>query len=97
MGLALSPLAASGAIAAAGTMPGCTMGEHMPAKPADRSKMDCCTPACPISAAAALLPDRIASATPLDRNAVRRERTALTELPSFSPSGLDPPPRTIVS
>lgn len=97
MGLAFGPVATSGAIAAPGTMPGCTMGEHMPAKPADRSKMDCCTPACPISAAAALLPDRPASAAPLDRNAVGRERTTLNELPSFSPSGLDPPPRTLFS
>ena len=98
IGLALGAPATSGAIAGpATTMPGCTMAGHVPAKPANHSKMDCCTPACPISAAAALLPERTASAAPLDRNAVRRERTAWRESPSFSPSGLDPPPRTIFS
>ena len=73
------------------------MDGHMPAKPANHSKMDCCTPACQITAAAALLPARISADTPLNRTAALHERTVMKEFPSFSPSGLDPPPRTIFS
>ena len=91
--LAFSPAATSGAIAAPDAMPGCTMGDHMPAKPADHSKMDCCTPACQISAAAALLPERVADAAPLKSNGALHGSAPAKELASFTASGLDPPPR----
>ena len=93
LGLALSPVAATGAVSAPATMPGCTMGEHMPAKPADHSKMDCCTPACQISAAAALLPEPGSASEPLKANGALHDRAAVQELTSFTSSGLDPPPR----
>ena len=97
VGLALSPTVTSGAIAAPATMPGCTMGEHMPPKPADHSKMDCCTPACQISAAAAMLPERAATAGPLKMKAPLRMNAPAKELASFTASGLDPPPRRLPS
>ena len=97
IGLALSPAAASGATTASSTMPGCTMDGHMPAKPADHSKMDCCTPACQITAAAALLPERLAGDSLIRATAARHERGALVETTSFTPTGLDPPPRTTIS
>ena len=94
LGLALSPAVTSGAIASPTAMPGCTMDGHMPAKPADHSKMDCCTPACQISAAAALLPERIATDARPTANRALHAPPALARFASFSPSGLDPPPRT---
>ena len=97
LGLAFSPAATSGAIAAPAAMPGCTMDGPMPAKPVDHSKMDCCTPACQISAAAALLPQRIADGTPLERNGALHDRGAVKRLPSLKVTGLDPPPRIIFS
>ena len=97
VGLVLSPAATSGAFAASNAMPGCTMEGHMPAKPADHSKMDCCTPACQISAAAALLPERIAIDVRLTANRALHGRPTLAKFATFSPSGLDPPPRTIFS
>lgn len=96
LALAFSPAAASGAFAAPAGMPGCTMGGHMPAKPANQAKMDCCTPACQM-AAAALLPEPISTKDPLDPIGVMHERASTAEFASFTPSGLDPPPRTIVS
>jgi hypothetical protein len=91
-GLAFSPAATSGAIAAPAAMTGCTMDGHMPAKPADHPKMDCCTPACQVSAAA-LLSERTSAAAPLKINGALHDRAAVTELVSFTASGLDPPPR----
>ena len=91
LGLAFSPAATSGAVAAPTGMPGCTMG-HMPAKPADHSKMDCCTAACQMTAPA-LLPELIADAAPLKTNGALRDRAAVKDLASFTASGLDPPPR----
>jgi hypothetical protein len=93
LGLAFSPGATSGAIAAPSAMPGCTMDGHMPAKPADHSTMDCCTPACQVSAAAALLPQRTSEEAPLKINGALHDRAAVTELASFTATGLDPPPR----
>jgi hypothetical protein len=72
-------------------MPGCTMG-HLPAKPADHSKMDCCAPACQVSAAA-LQPERTSAAASLKNNGALLNRTAVKELASYTASGLDPPPR----
>ena len=97
LGLALSPAVTSGAIASPTAMPGCTMDGHMPAKPVDHSKMDCCTPACQISAAAALLPDPGPAAAPLKANGALHDRAAVKELASFTASGLDPPPRLTFS
>ncbi len=91
LGLAFSPVAASGAIAAPSGMPGCTMDGHTPAKPADHSKVDCCTPACQVSAAA--LSERTSAAAPLKVNGSLHDGAAVTELASFTASGLDPPPR----
>ena len=90
IGLALAPTAG---LATPSAMPGCTMEGHMPAKPADHSKMDCCTPACQISAAAALLPERVADAAPLKSNGALHGSAPAKELASFTASGLDPPPR----
>lgn len=92
LGLALSPMATTGAIAAPAAMPGCTMDGHIPAKPADHSKMDCCTVVCQM-AAAALLSEQTAEAAPLNVNGASHERGAAKELASFTASGLDPPPR----
>lgn len=92
LGLAFSPLATTGAIASSSGMPGCTMG-HMPAKPADHSKMDCCTPACQTSAAAALMSDRDLASDLSASGGVQHDRTPTKELASFTASGLDPPPR----
>lgn len=91
-GLAFGPAATSGAIAASAAMPGCTMDGHMPAKPADHSKMDCCTVVCQMTAAA-LLPERSADAAPLKSNGALHIRSAVKELASFAESELDPPPR----
>lgn len=92
LGLAFSPAATSGAIAAPTAMPGCTMDGHKPAKPADHSKMDCCTVACQM-VAPALLPEPTADAAPLNFNGALHDRAAAKELTSFAASGLDPPPR----
>lgn len=91
LGLAIAPTAANAA--SASSMPGCTMDGHMPGKPTNHSKMDCCTPACQTSAAAALLPDRAADESPLANNDALHDRAAVQEPASFSASGLDPPPR----
>ena len=93
LGLALSPALTAGAIAAPAAMPGCTMGEHMPAKPVDHSKMDCCTPACQIAPAAALLPAPASTDARLGPNRGLHIRPAIAAVASFSPSALDPPPR----
>ena len=89
IGLALAPTAV---LATPSAMPGCTMDGHMPAKPADHSKMDCCTAACPLSAAA-LLPEETADAAPLRSNGALHDRALAKELASYVTSGLDPPPR----
>lgn len=94
LGLGFSPMATNVAVANQTAMPGCTMDQRqMPAKPADHSKMDCCTPACQISAAAALLPDRGSADAPYDGGGRLHDRTPTKELASFTASGLDPPPR----
>lgn len=92
LGLAFSPMATNGAIAAPTGMPGCTMDGHMPAEPADHSKMDCCTAACQM-AAPALLPERYTGAAPLKTNGALHDQAAAKALASFTASGLDPPPR----
>jgi hypothetical protein len=96
LGLAFSPAATSGAIAAQSATPGCAMDGRVPAKPVDHSRMDCCTPACPVSSAAALS-DGIADAAPSQPNAVLLDAAAVKELASFTARGLDPPPRTVIS
>lgn len=91
--LAFSPAAAASAMTAPSAMPGCTMNGHMPAKPADHAKMDCCTPFCQAAAAAALLPELSPAGEPLKSDGARHDRAAVDELSSFTSSGLDPPPR----
>ena len=91
--LAFSPAAAASAMTAPSAMPGCTMNGHMPAKPADHAKMDCCTPFCQVAAAAALLPELSPAGEPLKSDGARHDRAAADELSSFTSSGLDPPPR----
>lgn len=95
LALAFSPAAASSAMTAPSAMPGCTMDGHMPAKPADHTKMDCCNAFCQAAAAWALLPERNSAAEPLKSDGARHARTAVTALPSFKTSGLDPPPRLL--
>ena len=90
--LAFAPVTANAAVAQADGMPGCTMDGKMPTKSADHSKMDCCTAACPLTAAA-LLPVHIAEAAPLKSNGAPHDRAPAKELASFTASGLDPPPR----
>ena len=92
LGLAFSPVATSGAIAVPSGMPDCTMDGHTPAKPADHSKMDCCTAACQMMAPA-LMPQRNTAGAPLKANGALHDRSAVKELASFTASGLDPPPR----
>ncbi|MES2326225.1 MAG: hypothetical protein V4499_02690 [Pseudomonadota bacterium] len=92
LALTLSPVAASAAAAAPAAMANCGMKGEMPAKP-DHAKMDCCTPACQASSAAALLPISTEGA-----DGVNHERAPLATIPakeliSFAPTGLDPPPR----
>lgn len=94
--LAFSPAVASGAFADPAGKPGCAMNGQMPAKPVDHSKIDCCAPACQISAGA-LLPNRIADEAPLESNGALHDRAAVKELASITVTGLDPPPRTISS
>lgn len=93
LGLALAPVTAIAATATMNGTPGCTMGGHMPAKPADHSKMDCCTPACQMSAPAAMIAEPVAASEPLlhDRDLVAS--APAKELASVHSSGLDPPPR----
>jgi hypothetical protein len=95
LGLALSPAAANGAFATPAAETNCTMDGHMPAKPVDHSKMDCCTPTCPM-AAPALLPARIAETAAREIEDASHGRVAVTELVSFRASGLDPPPRATI-
>ena len=88
--LALSPVSATAAAPA--SMADCGMKGEMPAKP-HHSKMDCCTPACQASSAAAMLPQRGEAS-----DGVSHERAPLSTIPvkrliSFAPTGLDPPPR----
>ena len=93
LGLVLSPAATSGAFAASNAMPGCTMDGHMPAKSADHSKMECCTPACQLSSAAALLPEPSTASLVQKRDGTLQVLAATKQLASFLASGLDPPPR----
>lgn len=93
LALAFSPASTSEANAAPAAMADCSMDGHMPAEPADHSKMDCCTPVCQISAAAALLPDRAGNATPFKTSGALHDRAAVKELASVTASSLDPPPR----
>ena len=92
LGLAFSSAATTGAIAAPTAMPGCRMDGHMPAKPADHAKMDCCTVVCQM-ASPALMPERTADRAPLKSNGSPHDRAAAKELVSFTASALDPPPR----
>jgi hypothetical protein len=92
LGVAFSPLTASGAIAAPSAMAGCAMDEHMPAGGANHSKKDCCAAACQMTAAA-LQPERTADTAPLQANGALHGRPCVKALASFTASGLDPPPR----
>ena len=92
IGLALTPVTATAAAAPSSDMAGCTMDGKMPAKPADHSKMDCCTPACQTSASTALLPSRDAGSGAYAA-ATMNEFLPVKELAGVTSSGLDPPPR----
>jgi len=94
LGLAFAPVAANGMSFDQQPMAKCDMQHKMPSKPAHHGKMDCCTPACQVSAAAALQPqlgvaDRLTSGKEL------RVTAAATQLDSFASTGLDPPPRPL--
>lgn len=91
-GLALAPMAASNASAAPAAMAGCTVDGHMPSKPADRPKSDCCTVACPMNAAA-LLPERRVDGARLNPSPFIHNAATAQELASVAQSELDPPPR----
>jgi hypothetical protein len=97
LGLAFAPVTAIAATATMNGTAGCTMDRHLPAKPSDHSKMDCCTPACQMAAPAALLPERasISDALPHDRGLVAS--APAKELASVASSSLDPPPRSFPS
>jgi hypothetical protein len=94
-GLVLSPVSVS--VAAAAEMPGCAMDGHMPANPADHGKMDCCTPACQLSAPAAMLPEPAAGSDPLPYDRDLLATAAVRKLASIPSSTLDPPPRLLPS
>lgn len=93
LGLAFAPVAPNAAVSQTNGMLGCAMDGKRPAKAADYSKMDCCTPACQAGSAAALL---AAPSEPGDGLAHERallSTAPVTRLISFAPTGLDPPPR----
>lgn len=92
LALAFSPVAANAA-ASAQTMAGCDMKDHMPAKPANHSKMDCCTPACQATSSAVLTFEGDAAGTIGIRSSALLSVAAVKELGSAISSGLDPPPR----
>lgn len=92
IGLALAPVTAEAAVSA-GSMPGCTMNKEMPVKPSSHAKMDCCTPACQVTAASALLPNSTGEETTSQPHAMTFAAGRVKELASISTTGLDPPPR----
>ena len=94
LALALSPVAAVSAMAAPSAMPGCTSDGHMPARPVEHAKMDCCAPFCQ-TAPAALPPELNRAGEALQSDRAPHDQAAGRELPSFRPSGLDPPPRLL--
>lgn len=70
------------------------MGNDMPKKSNEHSKMDCCTPACQVTSSAALLPDsQVALVTDFSLK-LNLTAAPVKELASAPSSGLDPPPRT---
>lgn len=92
IGLAVSPLAVVPASAA--QMSDCTMGGDMPDMPADHSKMDCCTPACHVPSASALLPRLDADVADAPAPQQLLGSAPVKQLESILASGLDPPPRS---
>lgn len=93
LGLAFAPVAPNAAVSQTNGMLGCAMDGKRPAKAADYSKMDCCTPACQAPSTAPLLPSK---------DAAGQAQPVKLELPIWAPvkelsgvksSGLDPPPR----
>lgn len=96
LGLAFSPVVATAAVAA-GKMPGCTMNGKMPDTPSNHDKMDCCTAACQMTSATALLPESGTTDAPLEMNGALHHRLVLVEPISIIPLALDPPPRSIFS
>jgi hypothetical protein len=92
VGLALTPVTVSATAAPSSDMAACTMNGQMPAKPADHSKMECCTPACQASSSAALLPSREAGSG-AHATATMNVFLSVKELAGVTSSGLDPPPR----
>lgn len=62
--------------------------------PADQSNMDCCGPACPAPAPAAVEPARDGSAAVPGRKGLE-PALPVKALYSLAPTGLDPPPRLL--
>ncbi|MES2326223.1 MAG: hypothetical protein V4499_02680 [Pseudomonadota bacterium] len=92
LALALNPVSVQAAGFGQDSTMSCGMQQKMPAKPANHGKMDCCTPACQVSSAAALLPDHDL-ADQVTNGEQLHAAMALSKLSSFAPTGLDPPPR----
>jgi hypothetical protein len=93
LSLTLSPVAANAAPVGQDAMAGCVTQKDRPAKPADRSKMDCCTPVCQLSPAAALLANGDPSAHRMVSRGEMHTPAGVQALKSFAPTALDPPPR----
>lgn len=91
LALALSPVAAASAATAPVSMADCDMKCDMPA---DESSMDCCGPACPAPAPAAVEPERSGSTTDLSWKGLNAT-LPVKALYSLLPTGLDPPPRLL--
>lgn len=92
LGLAFTPMTAGMAAQPNASNQGCAM-DKMPVKPVDHAKMDCCTPVCQVSSAAALLPQLDPGADQFMAGNQLHARIAVKALESFAPTGLDPPPR----
>jgi len=97
LGLAFSPVATNVARANPAEMAECTMDQSAPARSSDDSQKSCCTPACQLAPAAALLPEPSSRRSLQTSKGAERLPDATKELASFRTSGLDPPPRTIFS
>lgn len=93
LGLAFAPMTASAAAAPRFGASSCTMDGKMPIKPDDHARMDCCTPACQLTSAAALLPQRDGAPPRLVATGQRLTSASVAALESIAPSALDPPPR----
>lgn len=92
--LALSPVATASAAAAPMARADCEKMGDLPVTPADQPNMDCCGPACPAPAPAAVEPERAGSANDVSQNGFN-PITPVKALYSLASTGLDPPPRLL--